>query len=101
MNDWSSLGILSLAQAHLVYLLVNSQLSHKLQARFKVRGWLKELLSCPVCTGFWAALGLARLAPIETLAIGFLGGLLYEAKEKLLPCAQCKSKVDVSKWRVV
>src|SRR5882762_6865725 len=100
-TDWSRLIIHSLVQAHLTYLLVNSSLSLKLQSWLKVRGLLQELLSCPVCTGFWIALGLARLNPINTLAIGFLGGLLYEAKQRFLPCTQCQSKVNLKDWKII
>ena len=100
MSELLHLFILSIAQAHLVYLLVNSSLSLKLQAKFRLPALLKELLSCPICTGFWAAFLLTLGRPVETLVIGFVGNVLYEAKQKFLPCEQCKSNVKVSEWKI-
>jgi len=100
MSDFLRLSILSLAQAHLVYLVVASRLSLKIRSKLKSPKLLEELLSCPVCTGFWIALILARFHPIETLAIGFLGSVLYEAKEKILPCKQCTNTVKASEWKI-
>lgn len=66
-----------------------------------VPGLVNELFSCPVCIGFWIALALAAASPIETLAISFIGSVLYELKEKFLPCKQCKNKVDANEWKRV
>lgn len=98
MTDWLKLITLPLAQAHLTYLLVNSSLSKRVQP--KLPKLLQELLSCPVCTGFWVALGLAKARPVTTLAVAFVGGVLYELKERLLPCKQCTNSVKPSEWKV-
>lgn len=100
MNELLRLFTLSMAQAHLVYLVVNSSLSLKLQARFRLPNLLKELLACPVCTGFWGALVLALGHPVQTLVIGFVGSVLYEAKQKFLPCQECQNKVNASEWKI-
>jgi hypothetical protein len=83
-----------------VYLAVNSSLSLKLQSKFKFPKFLKELLSCPVCIGFWIATGLSLRDPVAALAIAFTGGVAYEVKQKFLPCTQCTSKVNVSEWNI-
>src|SRR5882757_3537694 len=100
MSGFLNLGIVSLAQAHLVYLVVNSQISLRVRSRLKLPKILQELFACPVCTGFWIALILARFHPIETLAVGFLGSVLYEAKEKFFPCKQCANTVKASEWKI-
>lgn len=100
MNELQNCFILSLAQAHLVYLLVNSSLSVKLQSKIKPPPLVKQLLSCPVCIGFWIALLFALGHPIETLAIGFLGGCFYELRQKFLPCKECTNNTRLSEWKV-
>ena len=100
MREWQTIIILALAQAHLVYLVVDSNLSLKFQAKLKLPKLVKELLSCPVCTGFWVALALSKGNVITTLSIGFLGGLFYEMKKKYLPCKECTNKTNVSEWKV-
>jgi len=100
MNELLNYFILSLGQAQAVYLLVNSSLSLKVQSKLKLPPLLKELFSCPICIGFWVAAIFAAGHPIKTLAIGFLGSVFYEAKQKLLPCEQCKNKTNVSQWKV-
>ena len=85
-----------------MYLAVNSSLSLKLQSKLKLPSFFKELLSCPVCIGFWIALLFAGGHPIKALAIGFLGSSLYELKQKFLPCKQCTNTTpSISSWKVI
>ena len=100
MSVLQNLFILSLAQAHLVHLVVNSSLSLKIRGKARLPKLMDELLSCPVCVGFWIAIALSLGHPITALAVGFLGSALYEAKEKFLPCKQCKNDVKVSEWKI-
>ena len=100
MSDLQNLFILSMAQAQAAYLLVNSSLSLRLQSKLKLPEVVKELLSCPVCIGFWIAAILALGHPVNTLAIGFIGSSLYELKQKFLPCKQCTNQTKVSEWKV-
>jgi len=100
MNEWLTYITLSVAQAYLVYLVVNSSLSLKAQHKLRLHNLLKELLSCPICIGFWIALVLVKGKFIDTCVVAFLGGILYEAKEKLLPCGKCSNKVNPSEWKI-
>lgn len=97
---------LALAQAHLTYLVVESQVSLRTLHRLPW-SWTKELLKCPVCTGFWLSLGLSLLSfssvsdlVVTSLSTGFLGSVLYEAKARVLPCTKCRNSVNPSQWKV-
>ena len=100
MSGWHEVFMLSLAQAYLVYLVVKSSLSLKLRSKLHLPMVLTELLDCPICTGFWIALVLSKGHVIKLCAIGFLGSVFYEAKEKFLPCASCQNTVKPSEWTV-
>lgn len=104
---WQTIILSVLSQAQLTYLVVDSSLSHKLQSKLRLPALLTELIRCPVCTGFWLALGFSfwvgtSLADrvLGTLAVGFLGSVAYELKAKYAPCKACQNSVDVSKWKV-
>src|SRR5689334_23966273 len=104
MNELLGLSFLSLAQAQAVYLVVNSSIMEKLRPRLP--RILQELTSCPICSGTWLSLGLASLQVgswrsflVDTLVISFLGSVLYELKQKLLPCKQCQNPVQASQWK--
>src|SRR5579862_5898272 len=91
--------MLSTAQAHLTYLLVDSQIS-QFRHKLKLPNFLRDLTNCPVCLGFWISLFLSILVfrtPskvfIFTLSIGYLGSLLYEFKQKFLPCDKCQNRI--------
>src|SRR5882724_2950820 len=100
MREWQTIILLALAQAHLVYLVVDSSLSLKLQAKVKLLQLIKELLGCPVCIGFWLALILSKGDLVTTLAVGFLGSVFYEMKKKFLPCRECTNKINVGDWKI-
>lgn len=78
---------------------MDSSLSQKFQSKLKLP-LVKELLACPVCIGFWVALLICWGRPIDTLAVGFAGGILYELRAKFLPCKKCTNQVRVSDWKV-
>lgn len=80
--------------------MVDSSLSQKLRSKLKLPALVRELLACPVCVGFWIALVLCWGRPIDTLAVGFAGGILYELRAKFLPCKKCTNPVKASDWKV-
>src|SRR5579863_5901263 len=96
--SWLTLiGLCSVAQAHLTRLTVDSSLM--LQLRPRLPKVLQELTSCPLCSGFWFAqmlsfwaFGTHIYSIIVGLAVAFVGDALYQAKLKLLPCANCSAK---------
>jgi len=97
MNDLLKLILTGLVQAQAVYLVVSSSLAQKLKSRLpKLPSLLKELWDCPVCTGFWISLILCKGDIYQTLAVGFLGSVFYELKEKFAPCTKCTNKADFS-----
>src|SRR5271156_3127360 len=102
MSGWLRFLILSFAQAHMTALIVDSELAAKFRPRLP--RLLRELTSCPVCTGFWCAEALSIAAGhgvfTYPLALGFLGGLFYLWKEKYFPCDKCKavSPASVAGW---
>src|SRR5712664_3810575 len=100
MREWQTITTLALAQAHLVYLVVDSSLSLKLQTKVKLPQLIKELLGCPVCIGFWLAMILSMGNIVTTLAVGFLGSVFYEMKKKFLPCKECTNKINSSEWKI-
>jgi hypothetical protein len=103
-NALNSFILLSMAQAQLVDLVVNSSLAQKLRPHLPKL--LAELTECPLCIGFWLALasasflGFSTLWPINALAIGYAGAVLYELKQRFLPCRQCSAAVQTSEWRI-
>ena len=98
MLGFATLLLYSLAVSHGQFLVVDSSLMEKLRPRLPKL--LQELTNCPACAGFWIALVLAKLAIVDTLAIGFLGLVLYNLREKYLPCTKCKNNTNLSEWKV-
>jgi len=68
-----------------------------------------KLLDCPMCLGFWVAVALCVpfvlsvrwLLPYFILAVAGVGLVLYEWKQKHLPCVNCGSKVSLEGWEIV
>lgn len=107
MTDWHGFIINSLVVAHSQYLIVDSSLSKKLQSKLKLPQFLQELIRCPVCTGFWLALGLSALqyssvlgVILGTISTAMLGDTLYQLKQKFLPCEKCKGSFSSLNWKV-
>lgn len=81
--------LLALAQSHATLLLREGQVFDWL-FRGKV---LTAMRACPICLGFWAAIGVSLLAkvysPWQVLAVAGLGHVLYLLRDKYLPCDKC------------
>ncbi len=101
MIGLSSLLILSLAQAHLTYLLLKAEILRPLRERLgKKRPKLQYLLQCPVCLGVWAAVVVLLVPSLISLglAVAGVGHAVYEFKEKYLPCHTCTSGKSTGNW---
>lgn len=87
INVWLKIFALAFIQSHLTLLLGKGEI-------FKwCRRWkpVASLLDCPMCVGFWTAAIGSLAAPwwFGWLLVAALGHVLYLAREKWLPCADC------------
>ena len=105
-SDWLMLFALSLAQAHLTRLLLQATILDKPRTWLQnKRPFLRSLLACQMCVGFWVALLVTAaqwrhpfLWSIHTLVVAFIGFLAYQLMEKYLPCPGCVSQLDLGGW---
>jgi hypothetical protein len=82
--------LLAVAQSHAVLLLHDGSVFD-----WVFRGkLLKEMRGCVICLGFWAAIGVSLLggirSPWQMLVVAALGHVLYQARDKYLPCDKCR-----------
>jgi hypothetical protein len=79
-----SLLYFSLSCAGLTQILVYGKILDKIRP---TKGWMGDLLSCTMCTGFWSGIFLWSLndytklftfdnSPVTALLLGFLGSLI-------------------------
>ena len=89
----------SVAAAHLTLLLLKSEILTKPRTLLKRLPLLKRLLECPLCLGWWVALGMSLLwllypLVVEVIAVAGLAHMIYLYRDKNLPCPECERKVN-------
>lgn len=105
MTDWQVWLMACLGVAQGQYLITRSSIMEKIRPRLPK--FLRELTSCPICSGFWLSLMFSvMLWPVDvgivgrSLALGFMGDVLFQLKEKYLPCKSCSTQINLSNWKV-
>ena len=97
MEQMEWLLLASVAQAHLTLLLSKATIFDRPRKWISAQHpLLAELLSCPMCKGWWLAFPFVGLHPIRWLFVAGLGHLIYTAREKYLPCEACAAKAPTS-----
>ncbi|MGH9523058.1 MAG: hypothetical protein ACRD3E_11065 [Terriglobales bacterium] len=102
---------MALIQTHLLLLLRTSKLTRPLLQKAASRSpLLRELVTCPLCLGWWLSLALVlplRLrsssvvaALLEAVAVASLGHLITLARERFLPCDGCSRTVDEEEFPI-
>ena len=88
--------ILCLAHSTAVQLIQTAKPLAPLRRLLSRSPYLKGLIECPFCIGFWVAVPLGYLLgfywPVDSLAILGGGYLLFAAREKFLPCKTCNGE---------
>lgn len=67
---------------------------------------IADFVTCPLCVGFWLALGITALVwtnvrtlVIHGFAVAFIGFLAYQFIEKYAPCKNCTSQEEFNDWK--